>query len=262
LTPEKIIEKGAAQIGIEVGAAALTATLKHLDLIRSWNNKLNLTTNIDIKTAPIYHFLDSITICKIYFPQPGATLLDVGSGAGFPGIPVRALCPWIRLSLMDKSAKKIVFMKRVCHEIGFNNVRFINMTLEALIRKGVSVHQDLHKESEEQWGRLGEGDGLPLHPNRAQSRLKPGELLRKDNGQKYDAVVSRAFSSDPSTLAAMGRLVMDGGSLIAMLGPAQIVDFQAPQGFEEMDAWEGELPFTNAYRKVVRMEKKTCLSLD
>jgi 16S rRNA (guanine527-N7)-methyltransferase len=210
LTPEQRIRKGAQDLGLELEGHAVQSMLKHLDILTHWNAKLNLTTLQDPNLASIYHFLDSLTICKLYFPVPGSTLLDVGTGAGFPGLPLKLVFPELRLILLEKNPKKVVFLKRACHELGLKDVIFINMTL--------------------------------------------GSLIKEKHPQKYDTVVSRAFSSDPEALKLMGELVTDGGALISMLGPHGAKAISPPPGFTVGDSWEGTLPFSDAYRKVVRLQ--------
>jgi hypothetical protein len=93
--------------------------------------------------------------------------------------------------------------------------------------KKVSVHRDRHKQSEERWGRLGEGDGLPLHPNRAQSRLKPGELLPKkvgrdpaDNDYKWKIAAKQGVEHNEYQEVAHPYLgfVRDPGSGVSVSG--------------------------------------------
>lgn len=211
MTPEELLRAGAQELGLHISAEAVGAFLKHLELIRLWRSKLNLTTLHDHNKAIVYHFLDSLTISKVHYSSRGSTLLDVGTGAGFPGLVLKSFEPGLDLTLLEKSSKKIVFLKMVCHELGFQGVTFLNMTLDS--------------------------------------------LARGESGSTYQAVVSRAFSSEPSALRIMGSLLAPKGRLIVTLGPNQSRTFKPPDGFQENASWEGSLPFSDAYRKVIALER-------
>jgi 16S rRNA (guanine527-N7)-methyltransferase len=92
-------------------------------LYSEWNDKINVISRKDIENLYVNHVLHSLGIAKIISFKPGADILDVGTGGGFPGIPLAILFPQTRFHLVDSIGKKITVVKNVAEGIGPTNVR-------------------------------------------------------------------------------------------------------------------------------------------
>lgn len=115
--------QGLAAMGIALDDASLQRSLAHLQLIAKWNRVHNLTAVREPEQMVVVHLLDSLSL----LPHLGAarTLLDVGSGAGFPGIPVAIARPDLRVTLLDSSHKKGTFLEQARTELALANVEVV-----------------------------------------------------------------------------------------------------------------------------------------
>ena len=104
---------------------------KYLDLLLEWNEKFNLTAITEKDEIEEKHFLDSIELAK-YFDIKNKTLLDVGSGAGFPGIPLAIVEPSLKITLLESNGKRVTFLREVVKELSLGNVEIIQGRSEEL----------------------------------------------------------------------------------------------------------------------------------
>lgn len=93
-------------------------------LYMEWNEKINVVSRRDINNIFTRHILHSLTIAKMMTPVEGSTIVDVGTGGGFPGIPLAIMWPQCRLHLVDRIAKKIKVASEIASAIGLTNVTF------------------------------------------------------------------------------------------------------------------------------------------
>lgn len=132
---EKILQEGAAELGVELDATARAAFFTYLRELKGWNRKINLTAIEDDRDIVVRHFLDSITLCRLL--KGSERLLDVGSGAGFPGIPVKIAMPSTDVVLMDSVSKKVHFMRHVMRTLSLKGIEAVSGRVEekAIIEK-------------------------------------------------------------------------------------------------------------------------------
>ena len=105
---------------------------KFKDLLIEWNEKINLTTITDENEILIKHFIDSLIPLK--YIEDGAKVLDMGTGAGFPGIPTKIAKPDIDITLVDAVNKKITYLNDVKEKLELKNIELIHSRAEALAR--------------------------------------------------------------------------------------------------------------------------------
>ena len=108
----------AKEIGVKVSPAQAEQFQIYLDLLLERNTVMNLTAITDPEEAVIKHFVDSLTLLKALEIKKNAKVIDVGTGAGFPGIPLKIMRPDIELTLLDSLNKRLVFLREVCDAIG------------------------------------------------------------------------------------------------------------------------------------------------
>ena len=126
---ENILIGGCQKMGININNEQIGKFSRYLELLVQWNQKINLTSLKTPREIIIKHFLDSISCIKIinkHINTEGINVIDVGTGAGFPGIPIKIICPSFRLSLLEARKKKTIFLEKVTEEINFQKVKILN----------------------------------------------------------------------------------------------------------------------------------------
>lgn len=103
-------------------------------LLLEWNEKINLTAIRDVPGIRAKHFLDSLSLIRVFENTPPASMIDVGTGAGFPGIPLKILYPSIRLVLVESVGKKSRFCQLVVDSLGLNGVEVLASRAEEVAR--------------------------------------------------------------------------------------------------------------------------------
>jgi 16S rRNA (guanine527-N7)-methyltransferase len=104
-------------------------------LYRDWNEKINLVSRKDVENLYVNHILHSLGIAKVMEFKPGASVLDVGTGGGFPGIPLAVLFPETQFHLVDSIGKKITVVNAVAESIGLTNVKAEQIRAEQIKAK-------------------------------------------------------------------------------------------------------------------------------
>lgn len=107
----------------------LASFAKYKDLLLEWNKKFNLTAITDEDEIEEKHFIDSLMLLN-YVSLDNKSLLDVGSGAGFPGIPLAIACPKAKITLLESNGKKVAFLKEVVLQLKLNNVEIVQARSE------------------------------------------------------------------------------------------------------------------------------------
>jgi 16S rRNA (guanine527-N7)-methyltransferase len=116
----KLLVDGAAQLGIVLGDEQIEAFFKYLEELQAWGSAINLIRRKDEREIILKDFLDSLTIIK-YLPQ-GSSVVDIGSGAGFPGIPVKVIRDDLTVVLWEATRKKVYFLKNVVRQLALKKV--------------------------------------------------------------------------------------------------------------------------------------------
>jgi len=126
---------GARELGIALTDQHVAAFEVCYNALVTWNERFNLTAITDWKGVLIRHFLDSLSCLKA-IPQgklnAGARVIDVGTGAGYPGIPLKIVCPGMRLTLLEATHKKVTFLEHLIDRLGMDDVVAIHARSEQL----------------------------------------------------------------------------------------------------------------------------------
>jgi 16S rRNA (guanine527-N7)-methyltransferase len=107
---------------IKLDQPQLAATSTYIDLLLKWNARINLTAVRDPQEIVTRHFGESFFVAGILRSNPPSSLIDLGSGAGFPGIPIAMLLPEIHVTLIESNQKKSTFLKEVVFALKLNNI--------------------------------------------------------------------------------------------------------------------------------------------
>jgi 16S rRNA (guanine527-N7)-methyltransferase len=109
---------------IELDEMRLVAISKYIDLLLKWNARINLTAIRAPEEIVQRHFGDSLFVARhILAEGPVKTAIDLGSGAGFPGVPIALLAPEVEVTLIESNQKKSTFLKELIHTLGLRNVK-------------------------------------------------------------------------------------------------------------------------------------------
>ena len=124
--------KEVEKLNISVTKENLASLARYKDLLVEYNKKFNLTAIKSDEEIYLKHFYDSLTLIKAYSLNGNLKLLDIGTGAGFPGIVLKIFYPDLELTLLDSNHKKIAFLEVVIKELNLKNVTCINSRAENL----------------------------------------------------------------------------------------------------------------------------------
>ena len=123
------LDTAARALDVNLNEQQLDRLLAYLDILRKWNNRYNLVGTSDQAELVQKHLLDSIAITPYIKDAP---ILDVGSGAGLPGIPLAITLPALAFTLLDANSKKTRFMRQVAIELNLSNIEITQSRVEDL----------------------------------------------------------------------------------------------------------------------------------
>jgi 16S rRNA (guanine527-N7)-methyltransferase len=123
------LESGIDRLGLEVSSEAVTMLLRFMSLLKEWSGTYNLVAPREREFLLTRHLLDSLSIAP--WLQEGS-LLDVGTGAGLPGLPLAIINPERQVSLVDSAGKKIRFIRHVSRDLKLSNIHPLHQRIEAL----------------------------------------------------------------------------------------------------------------------------------
>ncbi len=130
-------------LGIKISAGQAVKFQKYMELLVKWNEKLNLTAITEPEEILEKHFLDSLTTLLACKPKDGSKMLDVGTGAGFPGVPIKIVRPDLQVTLLDGSNKRLNFLGELCSELGVECRRVHKRAEEAGLDKAMRENFDI-----------------------------------------------------------------------------------------------------------------------
>ena len=125
---EKIFKEYAKYLNIEINNKQIEKFYQYMNLLLEWNQKINLTAIIDYKDIILKHFVDSLTIEK--YIERNSYLVDIGTGAGFPGIPLKIVREDIKIVLVDSLNKRVQFLNEVIKKLELQNIEAIHARVE------------------------------------------------------------------------------------------------------------------------------------
>lgn len=123
---KELFKNGLLELGYELSEKEEADFLEYSHLLVSWNEKMNLTAVTDPDGISIKHFLDSLAPIFKFEIKKEAKIIDVGTGAGFPGIPIKIIRPDLEFTFLDSLNKRITFLKEVEKALDFKNTEFIH----------------------------------------------------------------------------------------------------------------------------------------
>ncbi len=127
---KRLVKFSRELLGLELSKDTQQAFSLYADALLEWNDKVNLTAITDPEAIEMRHFLDSLTVMRAVTLAPAQRVLDVGTGAGFPGLPLRLTLPFIELTLLESVSKKTIFLNHITRLLKLENVRILDMRAE------------------------------------------------------------------------------------------------------------------------------------
>ncbi|HHT97587.1 MAG TPA: 16S rRNA (guanine(527)-N(7))-methyltransferase RsmG [Clostridiales bacterium] len=118
-------------IDIKLTELQIDQFIQYYEMLIIWNKVVNLTTIVEFEDVVLKHFVDSIYLSKLIILED-QNIIDVGTGAGFPGIPLKIVYPNLKIVLLDSLNKRIKFLKLLVDKLGLNNVECIHSRAEDL----------------------------------------------------------------------------------------------------------------------------------
>lgn len=130
LENRKSLIEGLVELGVDISEESLEKLILFKDIMLEWNKRINLTTITEEKEIIIKHFLDSATCLCTGYIKSGMSIIDVGSGAGFPGIPVKILKSGLKMTLLDSLNKRIIYLNEAVKALKLENTSAVHARAE------------------------------------------------------------------------------------------------------------------------------------
>lgn len=129
-------EKDLEKLGITLSQRQIEQFLKYYEMLAEWNQVMNLTAITEYEDVMKKHFVDSVSLIKAYDVSKESTVIDVGTGAGFPGLALKIAFPKLQVTLLDSLNKRIQFLNAVIEELGLSGVETVHGRAEDFAKPG------------------------------------------------------------------------------------------------------------------------------
>ena len=126
----EVLIKAATEYSLSLTEEQLTRFSQYFEILIEWNQKINLTAITDPNEVAVKHMIDSLSCYDKIIFKNGAKIIDVGTGAGFPGLPLKIYRPDLKLTLFDSLNKRILFLKEVAEKLEISDIEFIHSRAE------------------------------------------------------------------------------------------------------------------------------------
>ena len=151
MTIRRTLIDGAALFGIGLTEKQADACLVYLIELEKWNRKISLTAIREEQEIIIKHFIDSFSYVKGFDPRPAAKLLDMGSGAGFPALPLKIAFPDLEITLVEAVQKKASFLRHIIRTLALSGVEVADKRTEALPESYSAVYDVVTARAFARW---------------------------------------------------------------------------------------------------------------
>ena len=132
MTPRDLLLAGSHELGIALSIEQVNSLFIYLAELKKWNRKINLTAITEERDTVIKHLLDSLSYLKAFTPAPGLRLLDMGSGAGFPAIPIKIAASDISITMVESVKKKASFLRHIVRTLPLEAVEILDKRMEEI----------------------------------------------------------------------------------------------------------------------------------
>lgn len=129
---KQLLLEGAKSLGIELSERQLEQFIRYRELLQEWNEKMNLTAITEDREVITKHFLDCMTVNNALDMYAQKTVIDIGTGAGFPGLVIKIAFPHLKVTLVDALKKRLTFLQEVISELGLEGVECVHSRAEDL----------------------------------------------------------------------------------------------------------------------------------
>lgn len=130
MTFAEILKEQSALAGLALSPEQLEQFACYYEMLTETNRVMNLTAITEPREVAVKHMVDSLLAADRSFARAGTLLADVGTGAGFPGLPLKIFCPGLDVTLIDSLGKRLKFLESVIAELGLTNIRCVHLRAE------------------------------------------------------------------------------------------------------------------------------------